>query len=144
MAKCFEMITLNNIARMAYNHRFFSFGSSSDISDKYSWMPDVLQELFICLGALNICDFVPALKPFDPTGVNKRMRAVMKRLDGVFDEIIAERRQYKASKGVAATNECLTDNLLSFMEKNEYGECITIDEVKGVLVVRSQTKSLSN
>jgi hypothetical protein len=142
MSKCFSVITINNISRMAIGQRFLSLAPSSDVSAKYSWMPDEIQELFVCLGSLNISDFVPALKPFDPQGIQKRIKAVMKKFDGVFEEIIAERRLLKSRGRSSGTTKDFMDTLLGFAEKNAHGECLSMEEVKAVLLVRFQARLL--
>jgi hypothetical protein len=135
MTDCFSTITMNNMTQMMFRKRFCSLGPSPEGPGKYTWLPAVMKEMFVVIGTLNLADYIPVLKPFDPQGLLKQAKVTMKKVDGFLEEIIAERRQMSSSAGSSGLAEDFTDALLSYSQENQYGETLSIDEVKASLFV---------
>jgi hypothetical protein len=135
MTECFSTISTNNMTQMMFGLRFCRSGPSSNLAGKYTWMPETMSALAATLGSNNIGDLIPALKRFDLQGLLKPMKIIMMKLDGVLEEIIAERREMKSSARSTGTAEDFMDALLNFSQTNEYGECLSMDEVKATLLV---------
>nr|POE56154.1 geraniol 8-hydroxylase [Quercus suber] len=68
-------------------------------------------------GRPNIADYFPALRLIDPQGVRKRTRIYFSKVFGIFDGIINQRLQLRASKGSKESNDVL-DSLLSLTEED--------------------------
>ena len=84
-------------------------------------------------GRPNIADYFPALRMIDPQGVRKRTRIYYSKLLAIFDGIINQRLQLRASsKGYKASNDVL-DSLLSLTEEDNSE--ISLLDIKHLLLV---------
>uniref|UniRef100_A0A7N2LTD1 Cytochrome P450 n=1 Tax=Quercus lobata TaxID=97700 RepID=A0A7N2LTD1_QUELO len=83
-------------------------------------------------GRPNIADYFPALRLIDPQGVRKRTRIYFSKVFGIFDGIINQRLQLRASsKGFKESNDVL-DSLLS-LTKEDNSE-ISLLDIKHLLL----------
>ncbi|XP_019179051.1 PREDICTED: cytochrome P450 CYP736A12-like [Ipomoea nil] len=85
------------------------FGFSND--KKYG-LKSIVHEVMALMGAFNIAEYVPFLKPFDLQGLYKRMKAVRKAMDNVVGEII-NKHEEDARNGTKKGNMDFIDMMLS-------------------------------
>ena len=84
-------------------------------------------------GRPNIADYFPALRLIDPQGVRKRTRIYFSKVFGIFDGIINQRLQLRASsKGFKESNDVL-DSLISLTEEDNSE--INLLDIKHLLMV---------
>ena len=81
-------------------------------------------------GKPNLADFFPGLSFIDPQGIQKKMTANIYKLVKVFDGIIDQRLQLKAS---SANNDVL-DSLLNLNKQHDHE--LSSNDIKHLLVVR--------
>ncbi|XP_050289096.1 cytochrome P450 76T24-like isoform X4 [Quercus robur] len=83
-------------------------------------------------GRPNIADYFPALRLIDPQGVRKRTRIYFSKVFGIFDGIINQRLQLRASsKGFKESNDVL-DSLLNLTEEDNSE--ISLVDIKHLLL----------
>uniref|UniRef100_A0A803KVF0 Cytochrome P450 n=1 Tax=Chenopodium quinoa TaxID=63459 RepID=A0A803KVF0_CHEQI len=68
-------------------------------------------------GTLNIADFLPFLAPFDPQGLKRRIKKLMKIVDDVLEKIICNHED--EAKKEQRTHRDLVDVMLSLMNNND-------------------------
>ena len=83
-------------------------------------------------GKPNIADYFPVLRLADPQGARRRMTIYYGKLIEIFDGIINERVQLRASKGSNARNDLL-DSFLN-LAKDDNSE-LSCDDFKHLLMV---------
>ena len=110
---------------------------SIDLAQYGSNLSHEFQHLVYCLaqeaGKPNLADFFPALSLVDPQGIRKRTRIYFAKLFGIFDGIINERVQLRASsKGPKASNDVL-DSLLTLNEEDN--SKISLRDIKHLILV---------
>ncbi|KAL0012710.1 hypothetical protein SO802_007818 [Lithocarpus litseifolius] len=104
---------LNSISNLLFSIDLAQY--DSNLSQEFR---DLLCGLAKEAGRPNIADYFPALRLIDPQGVRKRSRIYYSKLLVIFDGIISQRLQLKASsKGYKASNDVL-DSLLSLTEED--------------------------
>ncbi|XP_021718282.1 cytochrome P450 CYP736A12-like [Chenopodium quinoa] len=85
-------------------------------------------------GTLNFADFLPFLAPFDPQGLKRRIKKIMKTVDDVLEKIISNHED--EAKKEQRTHRDLVDVMLSLMNNNDtkasYG--IERDGIKAILI----------
>ena len=64
-------------------------------------LKQAVREVFTTVGLINIADFIPILKPFDPHGFKRKMTEIFKGLDAFVEGLVDMRLKEKKSK----TNE---------------------------------------
>ncbi|CAM6128886.1 unnamed protein product [Calypogeia fissa] len=132
MTELFSIIAMNNITQMMMNRSYGvqSSGSKPAVPTVSTSLPMLFKEMFELLGAVNIADYIPALKPFDLQGLHKRSKAVHRTLDTFIEEIIEEHRQRRSM----ANTEDFVDALLGFGQTKEFQERLPMDAVKAILL----------
>ena len=122
-------ITVLNII----SNTFFSIDLahySSDLSGQdFQELVCVVTEL---AGKPNIADYFPVLRLVDPQGVRRRMTIYYGKLIEIFDRIINERVQLRASEGSNARNDLL-DSFLNLAEDDNSE--LSCDDFKHLLLV---------
>nr|GMC51381.1 cytochrome P450 CYP736A12-like [Ipomoea batatas] len=83
------------------------FGSN----EKKYGLKGIVHEVTTLMGAFNIAEYVPFLKPFDLQGLYKRMKAVRKAMDNVIGEII-NKHEEDARNGNKKGNMDFVDMML--------------------------------
>ncbi|KAI3708129.1 hypothetical protein L2E82_37209 [Cichorium intybus] len=115
--------------KMAVNIGAVAFTTMLNILSKYMFSVDFGQydnvlsqefkEVVIALvelaGRLNLADFFPILKPFDPQGLVRRGNVYGKKFMTIIDEIIDQRLQSRSSSSI---NNDVLDSLLDAMNKD--------------------------
>jgi hypothetical protein len=84
--------SLNVLTRLLYGKRYLGSGLSSKECEEFN---DIIHEEMKILGAVNISDFVPLLKPFDLHGIIPRLNNIRLKVDQFFDKIIQNHSREK-------------------------------------------------
>ncbi|CAM6093073.1 unnamed protein product [Calypogeia fissa] len=135
MTECFSTIALNNITQMMMSESYCCLSSKSALRSTTSKLSGHdLKEMFEVLGAFNIADYVPVLKPFDPQGLQKRAEVVHHKLDKFLEEVIDEHRERRSIANTSNYKEDFVDALLGFGETNEFQERLSMESIKGIMV----------
>nr|GLL17481.1 cytochrome P450 CYP736A12-like [Ipomoea trifida] len=92
----------------------------------------IVQEIVSLIGAFNIADYLPFLKPFDLQGLNKRLRALGKSVDKLFLEIIKEHEQ-DAENGVQKGNKDIVDMMLASQKNPTSSHKLDLASIKALL-----------
>ncbi|KAK7857099.1 geraniol 8-hydroxylase [Quercus suber] len=102
----------------AISNTFFSIDLAQYDSNLSHEFQDLVCGVTEEAGRPNIADYFPALRLIDPQGVRKRVRIYFSKVFGIFDGIIKERLQLRASsKGSKGSNDVL-DSFLSLTEED--------------------------
>ncbi|KAI3687584.1 hypothetical protein L1987_81284 [Smallanthus sonchifolius] len=92
----------------------------------------VVNEITRLLVAPNLSDFYPGLAWFDLQGIEKGMMAAGKKIDGIFDRIIDQRREIGSAK-----NKDFLQFLLDLKEDGDSKTTLTMTYIKSLLIVLS-------
>ena len=85
------------------------------------------------MGRPNIADYFPALWFLDPQGVSKRTRIYYTQILGIFDGIIKQRLQSRASSMSSEASNDVLDSLLNLIEDDNSE--ISLLDIKHLLMV---------
>ncbi|XP_075477022.1 flavonoid 3'-monooxygenase CYP75B137-like [Primulina tabacum] len=98
-----------------------------------------VREMTALLGMPNVSDFYPSLARFDLQGIQKKMKVLVKRFDGIFERIIGERL------GKETTEEC-NDFLQVMLRLRDTNVDFTMTHLKALLMdmVVGGTETTSN
>jgi cytochrome P450 len=117
----------------AISNMFFSIdlgGYSSKLSQEFQ---DLICAVMEGIGKSNVADYFPALRLVDPQGAQRRMMIDYGKLIEIFDSIINERVQLRASsEGSKASNDVLGSFLNLVEEDNSEISC---NDFKHLLLV---------
>ncbi|XP_024993052.1 geraniol 8-hydroxylase-like [Cynara cardunculus var. scolymus] len=101
----------------------FSLDSSQYDSVSSQEFKDNVWALMEYAGMVNLADFFPILKPFDPQGIVRRGSVHLKKLLTIFDKLIDQRIQTRLSSssndGISSTKNDVLDLLLNLKQKDE-------------------------
>lgn len=128
--------TLSTISRMAMGKKYFSESKSETSIVTLKEFQEILDELILLNGVLNIGDWIPWLKFLDLQGYERRMKALKKRLDRFYNYVLDEHKAkailpkedhgYKDLKG----ND-MVDLLLRLADDPHLEVKVTYDGVRG-------------
>ncbi|KAJ4835148.1 hypothetical protein Tsubulata_033457, partial [Turnera subulata] len=97
----FSDVSLNIISRMVLGRKFTVQGGGDDDGDMEIVTPkefkEMLDELFLLNGVLDIGDWIPWLAFLDLQGNIKRMKAVAKKFDRFIEHVLDEHEERRAS-----------------------------------------------
>ncbi|KAM3749647.1 hypothetical protein ACB098_05G202100 [Castanea mollissima] len=102
----------------AISNTFFSIDLAQYDSNLSHEFQDLVYGLTEEAGRPNIADYFPALRLIDPQGVRKRTMIYFSKAFGIFDVIIKERLQLRASSKGSKENDDVLDSLLSLTEED--------------------------
>ena len=110
---------------------------SMDMAQYDSQLSQEFQDL-VCgvaeeMGRPNIADYFPALWFLDPQGVSKRTRIYYTQILGIFDGIIKQRLQSRASSMSSEASNDVLDSLLNLIEDDNSE--ISLLDIKHLLMV---------
>ncbi|KAI8546485.1 hypothetical protein RHMOL_Rhmol07G0121600 [Rhododendron molle] len=99
----------------------------------------VIAEMTQLVGTPNISDFYPGLARFDLQGIEKKMKAVVKRLDVIFDGMIDQRSKINGEGGTSAgdgakQSKDFLEFLLQLKDKGDAKTPLTMIHVKALLM----------
>ena len=122
-------ITVLNIISNTFFSIDLAHYSSDLLGQDFQELVCVVMELG---GKPNIADYFPVLRLVDPQGARRRMTIYLGKLIEIFDRIIDERVQLRASKGSKARNDLL-DSFLNLAEDDNSE--LSCDDFKHLLLV---------
>ncbi|KAM3746354.1 hypothetical protein ACB098_06G196700 [Castanea mollissima] len=115
------------------SNTFFSIDLAQYSSNLQSQeFQDLIFGIMELLGKSNIVDYFPALRLVDPQGIRKRMKSYFKKLIGIFDGIIKERVQLRASSEGSKTSNDVLDSFLNLAEEDDSE--LSCDDFKRLLL----------
>ena len=118
----------------AISNMFFSIdlgGYSSNLSQEFHDLICVITEE---AGKPNVADYFPTLRLVDPQGARRRMMIAYGKLIEIFDRIINERVQLRASsEGSKASNDDVLGSFLNLVEEDNSE--ISCNDFKHLLLV---------
>lgn len=124
-------VTLSIISRIVLGKKFFSESEEAAIVTLEEFQ-EMLDELFLLNGVLNIGDWIPWLDFLDLQGYVKRMKALKKRFDRfhdhVFNEHRARRKRFMEDNFVPKD---MVDLLLQMADDPDLDVKLNYDSVKG-------------
>ena len=118
--------SLNLLSNTIFSVNFAHHGS--DLSQEFR---DIVWGMMEEAGRSNFADFFPVLRWIDPQGIRRRMKNYFDEVFDVFDDIINQRLQSKAS---SASQDVLDALLNLTKEKDNKWSC---DDIKHLLLVGS-------
>ncbi|XVF51660.1 hypothetical protein PTKIN_Ptkin04bG0202300 [Pterospermum kingtungense] len=104
-----------------------------------------ISEITEILGLPNVSDFFPVLAPLDLQGIAKRMGKPVNKLNGIIEKIIDQRLKVERESGSAGAGagagefEDFLQLLLQLKDEEDSKTPMTVDHIKGLLVVSSLT-----
>uniref|UniRef100_A0A1W7HBU6 Cytochrome P450 n=1 Tax=Scoparia dulcis TaxID=107240 RepID=A0A1W7HBU6_SCODU len=116
--------TLNLMSATLFSVEFAQFGS-----DSLQEMKDVVWGVMKYVGMPNLADYFPILKRADPQGIFRQSKFYFERLLEIFDRIIDERLESRAS-GVSEEKKDMVEALLDFYQRDE----ISRDDINHLLL----------
>lgn len=109
--------SMNNVTRMLLGKQFFGPGSLVSPKEAQEFM-HITHKLFWLLGVIYLGDYLPFWRWVDPSGCEKEMRDVEKRVDTFHTKIIEEHRKAKRGKEDNNGEMDFVDVLLSLPGEN--------------------------
>ena len=135
-------VTLSVISRIVLGKKYFTELENETTSSslvKLEEFQEMLDELFLLNGVLNIGDWMPWLRFLDLQGYEKRMKALKKRFDRFHDQVLDEHKAKKEEGGEGNfAPKDMVDLLLELAEKPDLEVKLNYDSVKGFIQVRLQ------
>ncbi|KAK5824814.1 trimethyltridecatetraene synthase-like [Gossypium arboreum] len=128
-------VTLSIISRIVLGKKYFSeksddrLGSNSIVS--LQEFQEILDELFLLNGVLNIGDWIPWLDFLDLQGYVKRMKALKKKLDPFHDHVFDEHKQKNKELSKDFVTQDMVDLLLQLADDPDSEVKLTYDGVRG-------------
>ncbi|OWM71929.1 hypothetical protein CDL15_Pgr017812 [Punica granatum] len=89
-------------------------------SDSSKEFKELVSQMMVEAGKLNLADYFPLLKRLDPQGVKRRMNGNGRRILNVYGTIIKNRQQDREVSGVVSKNDML-ETFLDLSEHKEKG-----------------------
>ncbi|KAF5482096.1 hypothetical protein F2P56_002690 [Juglans regia] len=126
-------LTLSVISRITLGKNYFkeSESGTSTGSTKLEEFQEILDELLLLNGVLNIGDWIPWLDFLDLQGYVRRMKAVMEKLDQVYDHVLDEHKARMGGKGFVPKD--MVDLLLQMADNPSVDVKLTCDNIKGLI-----------
>lgn len=104
------VVSANLISNLVCSKSLFD-----DESPRGKELKEMVWEVLEVVGAPNIADLVPALRPLDPQGLRRKVTPPVKRLDEWFEQLIDERLDER-TRGVKTNEEGRLDMLDIFLD----------------------------
>ncbi|XP_034225112.1 trimethyltridecatetraene synthase-like [Prunus dulcis] len=123
-------LTLSIISRIVLGKKYFSVSESEISIVTLEEFQEMLDELFLLNGVLNIGDWIPWVQFFDLQGFVKRMKALKKKFDRFHDHVFDEHRAKKEGVKDFVPND-MVDLLLQLAEDPDIEVKLNYDSVKG-------------
>lgn len=128
--------TLSIISRIVMGKKYFSASESEKSIVTLEEFQEMLDELFLLNGVLNIGDWIPWIDFLDLQGYVRRMKALKKRFDRFHDHVIEEHNKRRVGvKDFVAQD--MVDLLLQLADDPELEIKLTTDNIKGLTQVNN-------
>ncbi|EFH68335.1 CYP703A2 [Arabidopsis lyrata subsp. lyrata] len=138
--------SMNNVTRMLLGKQFFGPGSLVPPKEAQEFM-HITHKLFWLLGVIYLGDYLPFWRWVDPSGCEKEMRDVEKRVDNFHTKIIDEHKRAKHEKEDTNDDIDFVDVLLSLPGENgkEHMEDVEIKAlVQDMIAAATDTSAVTN
>ncbi|XP_059636160.1 trimethyltridecatetraene synthase-like [Cornus florida] len=123
-------VTLSIISRIVLGKKYFSESEYEKSIVTLEEFQEMLDELFLLNGVLNIGDWIPWIDFLDLQGYVKRMKTLCKKFDRFHDHVLGEHKARKeADKDFVAKD--MVDFLLQLADDPDLEVKLTSDGVKG-------------
>ncbi|XAR67201.1 Flavonoid 3'-monooxygenase [Bertholletia excelsa] len=126
-------VTLSIISRIVLGKKYFSESEFEKSIVTLAEFQEMLDELFLLNGVLNIGDWISWLEPLDLQGYLKRMKALSKKFDRFHDHVIGEHRARKDAEKDNFVPKDMVDVLLKLADDPDLEVKLTNDGVKGFI-----------
>ncbi|KAL6216649.1 hypothetical protein ACLB2K_009870 [Fragaria x ananassa] len=135
-----KKLSFNVLMQMIAGKRYYSEDEADLEARRFR---ELIKELMQIHGLSNLNDFFPVLQLVDFQGVEKRMKELMKKMDGFFQSLIDEQRKMRSDGACVEGKPTLIDIMLSLQQQDP--EFYTDETMKGVIttILRAGTGSAS-
>ncbi|KAG5547039.1 hypothetical protein RHGRI_012914 [Rhododendron griersonianum] len=127
-------VTLSIISRIVLGKKYFSESKHEESIVTLEEFQEMLDELFLLNGVLNIGDWIPWIDFLDLQGYVKRMKALCKKFDRFHDHVIGEHKARKEAEKDFVPKD-MVDLLLKLADDPNLEVQLTSDGVKGFIQV---------
>lgn len=127
-------LTLSVISRIVLGKKYFSESEYESSIVTLKEFQDMLDELFLLNGVLNIGDWIPWLDFLDLQGYVKRMKAITKKFDRFHDHVIGEHKAKRESVKDFVPKD-MVDLLLQLADDPNIDVKLTYDNIKALTQV---------
>ncbi|XP_050236967.1 cytochrome P450 703A2 [Mercurialis annua] len=137
--------SMNNVTRMLLGKQFF--GAKSAGPQEAMEFMNVTHELFRLLGVIYLGDYLPFWRWVDPSGIEKKMRDVEKRVDDFHSRIIEEHKNARKFKDVGDGEMDFVDVLLSLpgLDGEEHMHDVEIKAlIQDMIAAATDTSAVTN
>nr|XP_023880632.1 flavonoid 3'-monooxygenase-like [Quercus suber] len=124
-------LTLSVISRIVLGKKYFSESEHESSIVTLKEFQDMLDELFLLNGVLNIGDWIPWLDFLDLQGYVKRMKAITKKFDRFHDHVIGEHKAKRESVKDFVPKD-MVDLLLQLADDPNIDVKLTYDNIKAL------------
>ena len=130
-------LTLSIISRIVLGKKYFSVSKDETSIVTLEEFQEILDELFLLNGVLNIGDWIPWLDFLDLQGYVKRMKALKERLDRFHDHVFDEHKANREGEKDFVPKD-MVDLLLQMADDPNLEVKLTYESVKGFTQVIQQ------
>ncbi|KAK1365167.1 hypothetical protein POM88_040728 [Heracleum sosnowskyi] len=126
--------TLCSISRIALGKKFFSAGESEDGIVTVKAFCEMLEEYDSITGVINLGDWIPWINFLDLQGYVKRMKALSKKFDRIYDHVLDEHRDRRDLEKDKFVAHDFVDFLLQLSDDQESSLEVKLnpDQIKGL------------
>ena len=122
--------TLSIISRIVLGEKYFSESSTVRLEE----FQEMLDEIFLLHGVLNIGDWIPWIAFLDLQGYVKRMKALREKLDRFQDDMLEKHRAKREADDSGGAKD-MVDMLLRLADDPDLEVKLPIDGVKAFTLV---------
>lgn len=126
-------LTLSIISRIVLGEKYFSESKSETSIVTLKEFQEMLDELFLLNGVLNIGDWIPWISFLDLQAYVKRMKAVSLKFDRFHDHVLEKHRARREAVDFVATD--MVDVLLNLADDPDIEVKLSTDMIKGIIQV---------
>ena len=126
-------LTLSIISRIVLGEKYFSESKSENSIVTFEEFQEMLDELFLLNGVLNVGDLIPWIAFFDLQGYVKRMKTVSDKFDRFHDYVLEKHRARREADDFVASD--MMDMLLKLADDPEIEVKLNTDMIKGIIQV---------
>ena len=126
-------VTLSVISRIVLGEKYFNESESGRSIVTVEEFQEMLDELFLLNGVLNIGDWIPWIAFLDLQGYVKRMKALRDKFDRLFDHVIEKHRARREAEDFVAKD--MVDMLLRLADDPDLEVKLGTDGIKGLTLV---------
>lgn len=124
-------VTLSIISRTVLGKKYFSESKAEDSIVTLEEFQEMLDELFLLNGVLNIGDWIPWLDFLDLQGYVKRMKALKKKFDRFHDHVFDEHKANRKGNLKDFVPKDMVDLLLQMADDPNLDVKLNYDSVRG-------------